>query len=166
MSGLCGLLCVQDEFLPQSLIWAHRGSARNHPRHLTLTTTCNFNFPSAHPTALQIFLPTEGAAVFDPGHAGPDRGAHYDDGDTSAAAAAATLLLWRRSAATCRCCEGVLYSSCGNRLGLYLSGRCWPCVRPKVNTYLSEEHLDLVLLETSDRFCAGRCRNWLKFLNV
>lgn len=59
---------------------------------------------------------------------------------TAAAAAVAALPPRRRSAAT-HGCEAVFYSSCGNRLGLHLSGRWWPDVRPKVN--IADKYLDI-----------------------
>lgn len=131
--------------------------------------------PLSTPTSFQILQPTVGVAVFfDPGHGGADRGAHCDDGNTAptaaaAAAAAAALLHRRSSATTCRYRERVLHSNGRNRLGLYLSGRCWPSVRPKVTMYsgnikASPKLVLLNELEKCDGFGAmRRTGNWLKF---
>lgn len=84
-----------------------------------------------------------------PGHGGADR---WDDSDLSAApaAAAAALLPRRRGAARTRrrrrrsCGQRVLYSRCGDRLGLSVPGRWWAGrVRPKVNISVFNQSLPL-----------------------
>ena len=124
-------------------LWVHYTHTHTHT-HTHPESSLSLPGTSSTPPPFKYLSPREqqqSRATVWPGHGGAaDR---WDDSDPSAAAAAAAAPLLRRRGAAptrrraccCRCCgQRVLYSRCGDRLGLSVPGRWWACrVRPKVN---------------------------------